>query len=174
MNLRREFYIQPMDQVYIETIAIYGIWTVAMLILRGKARRIVAGAGALCAVALILMYTLIGRSSGEGQALSLIPFVSFVKALTQSEFYRTMYMNMLLFMPLGLSLPFVLPDRVKHKALFTILIGTAFSINIEAIQFFFRIGKCETDDVIMNALGVLIGITSYLICILVEKKMKVK
>ena len=163
-----------MDQVYVETIAIYGIWTVAMLVLRGKARRIVAGVGALCAVSLILMFTLLGRSSGEGQALSLIPFASFVKALTQSEFYRTMYMNMLLFLPLGLSLPFVLPDKIKHKALVTILIGAASSITIEAIQLIFKIGKCETDDVLMNTLGVIIGITSYLICIIAEKKMKVK
>lgn len=162
-SLIHDFYVQPMNQVYIETIAIYVIWTVAMFLLRGKARRIVGVIGASLAVILILAFTVLGRSSETAKDISLIPFISFVNAKVQPEFYRTMFMNMLLFMPLGLSLPYALSDKLKHKALLTILVGAVLSVVVEAAQYVFSLGKCETDDVLMNALGVLIGVTSYLI-----------
>ena len=162
-SLIHDFYVQPMNQVYIETIAIYVIWTVAMFLLRGKARRIVGVIGASLAVILILAFTVLGRSSETAKDISLIPFISFVNAKVQPEFYRTMFMNMLLFMPLGLSLPYALYDKLKHNALLTILVGAVLSVVVEAAQYVFSLGKCETDDVLMNALGVLIGVTSYLI-----------
>ena len=168
-TLFHDFYVQPMNQVYIETIAIYVIWTVAMFLLRGKARRIVGIVGAGLAVILILMFTVLGRSNGDAREISLIPFITFVNAKVQPEFYRTMFMNMLLFMPLGLSLPYALPDKLKHKALLTILIGAILSISVEACQYMFFLGRCETDDVIMNTLGVAIGTTSFLIFLIVNK-----
>ena len=162
-SLFHDFYVQPMNIVYIETIAMYVIWTVAMLLLRGKAKRIVSIAGLCMAAALVIAFTILGRKSGNTRDISLIPFISFVNAKVQPEFYRTMYMNMLLFMPLGLSMPFALPNKCKHKALLTILIGAILSIAVEACQYLFSLGKCETDDVIMNTIGVAIGVTSFLI-----------
>lgn len=162
-RLFHDFYVQPMYQVYIETIAIYLIWIVAMLLLRGKVRRIVAIVGTVLAFVLILLFTVLFRS-GEGTLeLSLIPLISFKNAKIEPELYRTMYMNMLLFMPLGLSLPFAISDKSKHNILFTILVGSLLSVMIEICQFVFFIGRCETDDVIMNTLGVLIGSTSLLV-----------
>ena len=162
-SLFHDFYVQPMNTVYIETVAMYLIWTVAMLLLRGKARKIVSIAGLCMAAALIIAFTLFGRKSGNNHDISLIPFISFVNAKVQPEFYRSMFMNVLLFMPFGLSMPFALPNTFKHKALLTILVGAVLSVVVEAAQYVFSLGKCETDDVLMNALGVLIGVTSYLI-----------
>lgn len=162
-DLRHAFYVQPMNQVYIETIAMYVIWTALMLLLRGKSRRIVSCIGVVCAVALIVLYT-IYRRGGSEEAVSLIPFISFINAKTQPEFYRTMFMNMLLFLPLGLSLPFALSEKMKHKVLISILCGLILSVLVEVLQYVFRLGRCETDDVLMNTLGVLIGVTSYLLC----------
>ena len=91
-----------------------------------------------------------------------------VYAKNNSELYRSMFMNLLLFMPLGLCMPFALPKKVKIKGLLTIGAGMVLSIAIEAIQFFFSLGRCETDDVIMNTTGVIIGTSVYLFFFLVQ------
>ena len=130
-SLFHDFYVQPMNTVYIETVAMYLIWTVAMLLLRGKARKILS--------------------------------------FKHLEFYRSMFMNVLLFMPFGLSMPFALPNRFKHKALLSIFFGAILSMTVEACQYIFFLGRCETDDVIMNTLGVAIGATSFLIFLIVIK-----
>ena len=74
-----------------------------------------------------------------------------------------MYMNMLLFMPLGLSLSFALFDKVKRNVMISIAIGCLLSGGVELTQYFFHLGRCETDDVIMNTLGVAIGATSFVL-----------
>lgn len=160
-----------MNQVYIEVIAMYVIWTVVMFLFRERERRIISCIGLVCASVLILSFTVIGRSNDKDM-VSLIPFISFVNAKTQPEFYRTMFMNMVLFLPLGLSLPFVFTNRIKHKLIVSIICGAFFSVSVEALQFFFHIGRCEIDDVLMNTLGVLIGVTSYLINTFVNNKLK--
>ena len=168
-NISHDFYVQPMNQVYIETLVMYVAWTVAMLLLRGRARKVVGIIGALLAFALIMGFTLFGRSNGKDE-VSLIPFISFVNAKTQPELYRTMFMNMLLFLPLGLSLPYALPDKIKHKALVSITSGLILSVFVEALQFVFHMGRCETDDVLMNTLGMLIGASAYFIFLTLTKR----
>lgn len=165
MNIFHNFYVQPMNLVYIETIAIYVVWTIAMLVIRGKVQRIISIIGTAIAVGLVFLFTIRGRSGIENYELSLIPFISFDNAKTQPELYRTMYMNVLLFMPLGLSLPFALSGKIKHNVLISILIGFLLSAVVETVQYLFHLGRCETDDVIMNTLGVIIGTTSFVICI---------
>ena len=77
--------------------------------------------------------------------------------------YRMLFMNVALFIPLGLSLPFALPDRFRHKYIITVISGVLLSVAVEASQYFFNLGRCETDDVLMNTLGVIIGGTAFLI-----------
>lgn len=164
-----EFYVQPMNQVYIETIAIYVVWTIGTILIRGKARKVIAVSGVILSVGLIILYTIHGRFGGNNRALSLTPFITFINAKIEPELYRTMFMNMLLFIPLGLSLPFVLSRKIKHCVLAAIILGFLMSAGIELIQFFFHLGRCETDDVIMNTLGVMIGTTSYLVCRIIDR-----
>ena len=163
-SLIHDFYVQPMNQVYMETIAVYLIWTAAMLLLRGKARSVLAIIGAALSIWIIFLLTIFGRSGGGDQGISLIPFITFVNAKAQPELYRTMYMNMLLFLPFGLSLPFVMQKKMRHPILATILSAFGMSACIEIVQYVFHLGKCETDDVIMNVLGAAIGTTAFLIC----------
>lgn len=168
-RLFHDFYVQPMLSVYIEALAMYAVWTIFMLILKNdKAKRAAGILGAAGAFALIFCFTILNRNSGA-RAHSLIPFITFINAKTQPEFYRTMFMNVLLFLPLGLSLPFALPDRIKHRAIVTILTGVLISASVEAAQFAFCLGQSETDDVIMNATGCVIGATSFLLCGLINK-----
>lgn len=172
--LMHDFYVQPMNQVYIETIAIYFVWTIAMLLLHGKSKRILAIVGAVLSVGLILLFTIHGRLGGENQGISLIPFITFANAKTQPEFYRTMYMNMLLFLPFGLSIPFVIQKKMWYTILVTILLASGLSICIEIVQYVFSMGKCETDDVIMNVFGTAVGTTAFLICNMLDRLAKRK
>ena len=171
-RLFHDFYVQPMQQVYVETIALYLLWMFFMVLLKGRARNHLARTTALLGLALILLYTVVGRGTADVRVISLTPFITFERAKAEVELYRTMYMNMLLFLPLGLSLPFAFPQKWKCKALLSAVAGFLLSVGVEAIQYFFRIGDCETDDVLMNTLGMLIGISSFGIVCLVQKTRK--
>ena len=70
-------------------------------------------------------------------------------------------MNVLLFVPLGLTLPFTLPEKWTCRALLSIVIAATLSIYVEAAQFIFRLGRAEIDDVLMNTLGAVLGILAY-------------
>ena len=105
----------------------------------------------------------------EGTEVILIPFYSFVEAQKQPELYRSMLMNVFLFFPLGLTLPYALPEKWNRKGLLTIFLALVFSIGIELAQYQFHLGRAETDDVICNTLGCVIGTLSYVI----SKKQKI-
>jgi glycopeptide antibiotics resistance protein len=70
-------------------------------------------------------------------------------------------MNVMLFLPFGMTLPFALPNGFKNKVTITVGSAAVISIVVEFIQFCFGLGLCETDDVIMNTLGAAIGTVSY-------------
>jgi len=70
-------------------------------------------------------------------------------------------MNVLLFVPLGLTMPFALPERWPCRALISIVIATTLSIYVESAQFIFRLGRTEIDDVLMNTFGAVLGILAY-------------
>lgn len=103
----------------------------------------------------ILQSTLLGRSHSSEQRASLQPFASFEAAKIQPEFYRSVFLNFLMFLAFGLSLAWVLPGRWKTmwRVLAVILTGLFFSLTIEILQYVFSLGIAETDDVIFNTLG---------------------
>ena len=43
----------------------------------------------------------------------------------------------------------------------TVVFALLLSIGIEAAQLHFHLGRCETDDVIMNTLGAVVGAAAY-------------
>ena len=105
--------------------------------------------------ALILDSTLLGRSVYPSRRVSLIPFASFEAARVQPEIYRSLLLNFLMFLPFGLCIAWILPEKRKswQKVLTVSGAGFALSVVIEAIQYFFALGLAETDDVIFNTLG---------------------
>lgn len=97
------------------------------------------------------------------------PFSSFQRAIEQPEMYRSMLMNVFLFEPLGLALPFVFKGSAVKRILLSIMIGFALSVIIETVQYFFVLGMAEIDDVICNTLGTAIGSCAYFLTLLWRK-----
>lgn len=75
------------------------------------------------------------------------------------EFYREMLMNAILFIPIGLTMPHILPQHWKTgtRVVFTVVLAMVFSMALESLQYLFSVGTTEVDDVIFNTLGALIG-----------------
>lgn len=118
-------------------------------------------------VAVIFYMTVYTRGETADEAI-LIPFHSFQEAKIQPELYRSMLMNVFLFVPIGLSLPFVLGKR-KGSILVTTAGALFFSAAIEYMQYRYALGRCEVDDVIMNTLGVLAGSLAYWLFLHMER-----
>ena len=63
-------------------------------------------------------------------------------------------MNVVVFVPVGLLFGIAIRDRNIWTAL---MFGAGLSVGIEVLQFVFRKGFAEVDDVMHNTLGCLIG-----------------
>ena len=127
---------------------------------RKKLWKIANGIAWLTMIFAIIMITISSRTEGVLQ-VHWTPFHSFREAKFQPELYRSMLMNVFLFFPLGLTLPYALPEKWNRKGLLTIFLALGFSIGIELVQYHFHLGRAETDDVICNTLGCIIGTMSY-------------
>lgn len=112
-------------------------------------------------ISIIIIITLLARN--KSTEVVLIPFHFLEEAKRKPDIYRSMMMNVFLFFPLGLTLPFALPDCWKRNVLLTILAAFLLSAAIEFAQFYFHLGRAETDDVICNTFGAVIGTLSYII-----------
>ncbi len=116
---------------------------------------------------IIICYLTLNRDQKQTQQINLMPLWSYEK------FYRAdirwqIYMNIFLFIPFG----FMLPWATGRTLLQTILIGCLLSIIIEASQYIFCIGMCETDDVIHNTLGTIIGFGYWRLLQLITERLK--
>ncbi len=126
----------------------------------------------LVACVVIVCATLLNRKA-DNFDIELRPFYTFVLALEQVEYYRTFFMNALLFVPLGLSMPYVLSKRAyKRNVFITIAFAAVLSAGIEFLQYYYHLGRCETDDVIANTLGAAVGTLSYCLYMRILKNRK--
>lgn len=100
------------------------------------------------------------------------PFVETIKltnGLTLFDFIYNLFGNILWFVPMGLILPVLLK---KSKRMKTLLFGFGVSLSIEIMQFIFKTGISDIDDVIFNTLGTLIGVLLFSGIYWIRKKMK--
>ncbi len=126
----------------------------------------------LGSIFLLACATIIGREGGNHD-VELRPFITFVMAKYQVEYYRTFFMNMLLFVPLGLSMPYALSKKPrKWIVVIPIVFSAVLSAGIEFAQYYYHLGRCETDDVVANTLGAAVGSLSYLLYISILKNRK--
>lgn len=73
-----------------------------------------------------------------------------------------LFLNILLFTPLGIAMPFIYSKASLVKI---VLMGLSLSLFIEFIQFFLG-RQCEIDDLICNTIGAVLG---YLLYLLIKK-----
>lgn len=108
----------------------------------------------MCILSLLLIFkmTLFGRKIGDRE-LELFPFYT---VSYNDEAIRTMLMNVILFLPFGLTVPYVL-YKIKnkwHRWGICIVVGLGISLGIGIIQYYFGLGRAEADDAICIRLGV--------------------
>ena len=166
-NIFHKIYVANISVFLISIPVLVLVWSVIGAAFY-KWMRIIGAVLAVVAVGAIIYTTMIFRGESE-TGLYLVPFSSFERAETHSEMYRSMLMNVFLFVPLGFTVPYVIGGGTVKKILLTILIGFLLSATAEAVQYFAAIGMTETDDVICNTLGTAIVSCAYPISLLWRK-----
>lgn len=113
-------------------------------------------------IILIVSITFVLRQASI-QSYSIIPFSSFELAKLFPDVYQEMILNVILYMPVGMTMPFVLSGRVRHPAAVTVVFALLLSIATEILQFLFMRGYTEVDDVMFNTIGAVLGAISFMI-----------
>ena len=152
-------YIQPLPNVVMGMILLVILWAVMGKFFGARLWWRLFNGAVFFGVAAVILYMTVYTRGENPQEPALAPFQSFLDAKMQPELYRAMLMNVFLFEPIGLSLPQILP-RKAHPVVITVVFALLLSIGIEAAQLHFHLGRCETDDVIMNTLGAILGAVS--------------
>ncbi len=139
-----------------------GLFVVGLLVLmwrKGFWRGLRYGAMLLLAewMLLVLCAIVFFRETSAERGYNLMPFWSYWDYGEHSyfmEMFGENILNVLLFVPIGFLAGCGLRGITFKKVL---CLGGGLSVFIELLQFFFKKGFCETDDVIHNVLGCMIG-----------------
>lgn len=117
-----------------------------------------------CILAVLLIFymttvfvaTVLARGPIIGETVILSLFWSWRKALRGSKYIRRLILeNIIMLMPVGFLLPLIY--QRAFTAVRTVFIGFIFSLIIETSQYFLKTGLFETDDILHNTVGTLIG-----------------
>lgn len=139
------------------------VWTLLSLIFREKkAWKLLNGSLCFLYIICVIYVTLLSRTGDSGE-ISWIPFQSLFLAAQYPDIYNQIAMNILMFVPIGLTMPNAICGLNRHCVRFTIISCCLFSLCIELCQYFFGLGRCEIDDIIMNTIGAVLGTTSFLL-----------
>lgn len=71
-----------------------------------------------------------------------------------------MLQNVAMFIPLGVLLPFVYPEKLDHW-MPTFLLAIMTTTLIETLQFFLLLGQADMTDIVANVMGAAIGFAGY-------------
>lgn len=164
-HFRAYIYRSPLSIILVSMILAIFFWTIVGYLCTKSNKgncfwKWINRGGFIIEIILILYATILTRQNTSREVV-LIPFYSFYEAIEQQEYYRSMLMNVFLFFPLGLAMPFALPNAWKRKAFVSFGFAAGFSAMIECIQYFFCLGRCEVDDILTNSLGAAIGTVAY-------------
>ena len=146
-----------------------GLFVVGLLVLicrKGFKRGLRYGTVLLLAewVFLVLCAIVLFREPSAKRGYNLMPFWSYWDYGEHSyfmEMFGENILNMLLFVPIGFLAGCGLRGMTFKRVL---LLGGGLSVFIELLQFIFKKGFCETDDVIHNVLGCIIGYGLWRVC----------
>lgn len=164
INNIRGSYSEILARVGVGMLIVFCLGTIILLALLGRKKGAKWSAGLLLLeyIILLLILAVWARSIQPERAFDFIPFWSYraVQRGGHELLLTQIIMNVIAFIPIGFLLGISFP-KVKWWKVF--LIGGAFSILIEALQFFLKRGFAEFDDVFHNVLGSMIGYGFYVI-----------
>ena len=104
---------------------------------------------------IVMYYTLFSRPTAPQRACNLMPLWSYMENRPEmTPIYIENVMNIVLFMPFGFLGGFLFKCRKIGRI---IACSICFSIIIEVLQYIFKKGFAEIDDVIHNTIGAIIG-----------------
>lgn len=112
-------------------------------------------------VFLILCTAVFFRESGENRRVNLVPLSSYFDIAENSylmEVTAINILNVIMFIPVGLLSGFAHRGVTWCRILFA---GLVCSFAIELLQFVFKKGLCEVDDILHNLLGCVVGFAIY-------------
>lgn len=155
------FLYLPLYELIIGTTIFIVVWIMCGYKLPSKIFRICSVLMLILGLVIIVCYTLIGRPISSHRVI-LVPFITLQWAISNPEYYRTLFLNILLFLPLGLGLAGVLYSKVSYSICIMIMLTAGFflSAGIELMQYYFSIGDTEVDDVICNTGGVALAVVA--------------
>ena len=105
-----------------------------------------------------LYLTFLNRHSGK-LVFRLDPFGDIFKSIKSGRMPYEPLLNVLLYIPFGMTLPLFSAKEMSYKHMFFIGMGLAFST--EALQLITRHGEFATKDILMNTLGAILGLLIY-------------
>lgn len=108
---------------------------------------------------LFFLYLAVFRRSPYEVQAELTPLWSYRATASGSygiDVYAQIIENIAIFVPIGFFLPFALGEK-KSSFLSAGLFGFALSFLAEVSQYVFSLGVCETDDLINNTAGAVVG-----------------
>lgn len=114
---------------------------------------------------IVLSLTVLGREPFDGRHFQPELFWSYRSTqMKETWFVRQIIGNVIMYMPFGFLFPFLLKEKVSGWKPFviTIIAGLAISFTTESMQYLFRIGLFEFDDLFHNGLGIVIGFLLHL------------
>lgn len=148
--------IPPLVYVLIYTVA--GMVTISILVCSVAQRRGKIIFVWLIAYLFLMFYsTVLGRDSHDEVLIELKPFWSLEVMQSGSiDTFLEKLNNILFFVPYGMLLTLG-KIRGLEGCGYVAIVGFITSVTIEVLQLITRTGMCETDDVICNTIGCVIG-----------------
>lgn len=147
----------PMEYIIISFSVLCIVMTIGFIVYRGqRMKKFVLGALAIEYYFLVLCSTVICRTAPISKRLELMPFYNYADIWNGVDFKRTLMevlLNVALFVPIGL----LLGGMMQKGAVKILLIGCVLSSLIELLQLATGRGLCETNDVIHNTVGCMVG-----------------
>lgn len=116
-------------------------------------------------VLLVLCFTVFFREGKDVVEISMKPLWNY-ESLNYKLIAESI-LNVFLFMPIG----FLAGAAVKNRRILNALgIGLLISLSIETMQYVFRRGVCNVDDLVHNVLGCFIGYSFFALCSFMFRK----
>ena len=163
----------PIEYVLFSFLALSIVIVLGMLMMKwGRVKKFLLGSLLSEYYFLVLCSTVICRDCGSERRKELIPFWNYADIWNMVDYptdLMEVLLNIALFVPIGLLLGGM---GMKLKRVF--LSGVVLSCVIEGSQFAFRRGLCETDDVIHNTLGCIIGYLVFLWLLKIKRYHRIK